>query len=241
MPDPRGDEAIGLVEGQGVTFLHGAAGRGEVWQLQALAFPQARTPDFRGRKGPGTPRTVAGHVAAVREVLNSAAVLVGHSLGGAVALQYAIESASRPRGLILVATGARLDLKREWLRRLDDDPEGVIGELVEQFFAPATSGRLKRKTLAVMRSLSPEVLRADLQAADGFDVRDRLGGLLVPTLIICGTLDRVTPPRYSEFLHSHLPRAELTLIEEAGHMVMLEQPRAVNDAIRIFLRKLEES
>jgi len=225
--------------GQGVVFLHGAGARGEVWQLQALAFPRAAIPDLPGRDGSEVPQTVAGHIGALRPYLDRAAVVVGHSLGGAVALQYALEEPSRLRGIVLVATGARLRVRPEWLEGLRSDYAATTADIVAHFFAPQAAERLRQKSLEVMRRLPPEVTRADFLAADGFDVRDRLGGVLPPALVLCGTQDEMTPPRYSEFLHAHLPRAELVLIEGAGHMVMLEQPRAVNEALQRFLGRLE--
>lgn len=114
----------------------------------------------------------------------------------------------------------------------------ALAALADRFFGPAALPRLKEKSLTLMRALDPRVIRADFKAAEGFDVRDRLGGILIPVLVIAGTDDRVVEPRQAEFLHAHLPRAELVWIEGAGHMVMLEQPQAVNQAIRSFLARL---
>ncbi len=228
-----------MIAGRGVVFLHGAGAQREVWQPQALAFPQAQTPDLPGRDGRDPPQTVADHIVALRPVLDAARVLVGHSLGGAIALQYALAAPAHLAGLILLGTGARLDTARVWLHRLDAE-EDALADLAEQSFAPGAGVRLTRKSLAMLRTLDPAVARADFTAAVGFDVRDRLGGVLVPALIISGTEDRLVPPRYAEFLHAHLPRATLVWIAGAGHMAMLEQPQAVNVAIRNFLEQVTE-
>lgn len=236
---------IDLERGEGLTFLHGAAGRGEVWQLQALAFPRAQTPDLAGREGGDPPASVAGHVAALRALLDASAVLAGHSLGGAVALQYALEGSPGLRGLILMGTGAGFPDAREWAGRLQESDRGRLQEgdaalraLADRFFGPTAPPRLKEKSLALLRAMNGRVIVADVAAAAGFDVRDRLGGVLLPVLIIAGTEDRAVAPRQAEFLHAHLPRAELVWIEGAGHMMMLEQPQATNQAIRAFLQRL---
>jgi len=226
-----------MITGQGLVFLHGTGARGEVWQLQALAFPQAVTPDLPGRDGRGVPGAVADHVAALRPVLAAAHILAGHSLGGAIALQYALESPGHLAGLILMGTGARLDMAREWLRRVTDGG-AALAALAEQSFAPGTPARLQEKSRALLQSLDPVVVRADLEAAAAFDVRDRLGGVLVPVLILHGTEDRLVPPRYAEFLHAHLPRATLDWIDGGGHLAMLERPQAVNLAIGNFLQQV---
>lgn len=228
----------GLASGEGLVFMHGAGTRGEVWQLQALAFPLARTPDLAGRDGEGTPTSVAAHLASLRPSLAHAAVLVGHSLGGAVALQYALESPSGLRGLILMGTGARFPEAQGWSAKLAGG-EAALAELADGFYGSAAPPRIREKSLALLRALDRRVLSADVRAAEAFDVRDRLGGLLTPALIVAGTEDRMVPPQQAEFLHAHLPRAELVWIEGAGHLVMLERPEETNQAIRAFLRQLD--
>ncbi len=228
-----------MAAGPGIVFLHGAGARREVWQLQVLAFPQALAPDLPGRDGSSSPQSVAEHVAGLRAVLEGARVLAGHSLGGAIALQYALAAPPHLVGLILMGTGARLEMASAWLRRLAAGDD-ALAELAEQSFAPGAAERLRRKSLAMLRSLDPAVVHADFAAAAGFDVRDRLGGILVPALVISGTEDRLVPPRYAEFLHAHLPHGTLVWIEGAGHLAMLEQPQAVNEAIRNFLKQVKD-
>jgi pimeloyl-ACP methyl ester carboxylesterase len=75
----------------------------------------------------------------------------------------------------------------------------------------------------------------DYIACDTFDMRERLTAIRVPTLVVCGREDRMTPVKYSEFLAQRIPQAELSVIEQAGHMVMLEQPAAFNAALGDWL------
>lgn len=221
-----------------MTFLHGAGSRGEVWQLQGLAFPQAVIPSLAGRDGRDPPRSVAAHVVALQAALEGTVLLVGHSLGAAVALEYALTGSSRLVGLVLVGAAASLRVRPDWLARLRAQDETVLPELVDAFFAADAPARLRDKTLRQLQALDPAVVLADFEAAEGFDARRRLGGVLVPTLVVCGTLDQMTPARRAEALHAALPRSELVLIEGRGHMVMLEDPQAVNRAIRDFCSRL---
>jgi pimeloyl-ACP methyl ester carboxylesterase len=57
-------------------------------------------------------------------------------------------------------------------------------------------------------------------------------------MVICGREDKLTPVKYSEYLKQNIPNAQLHIVERAGHMVMLEQPRAVTHALREFCRQL---
>jgi len=66
----------------------------------------------------------------------------------------------------------------------------------------------------------------------------RLGEIGVPTLVVVGQEDKLTPVKYSRYLQQHIPEATLEVIEGAGHMVMLERPEALNDAIRRFAGSL---
>src|SRR3972149_204338 len=163
-----------MIAGRGVVFLHGAGARREIWQPRAAAFPQARAPAPPGRAGRAPPQTVADHVAALRPVLDAARVLVGHSLGGAIALQYALAAPAHLAGLILLGTGARLDTAQVWLRRLDAGGD-ALADFAEQSFAPGAGGRLTRKSLAMLRALDPAVARADFAAGAGFGVRGPVG------------------------------------------------------------------
>ncbi|HPZ65628.1 MAG TPA: alpha/beta hydrolase, partial [Bacillota bacterium] len=81
------------------------------------------------------------------------------------------------------------------------------------------------------------VYAADFTACDRFDRLDRLPEIEAPTLIICGTEDRLTPVKYSRYLHQTIPRSQLVELEGAGHMVMLEAPEQVNRAIAVFLQE----
>jgi 3-oxoadipate enol-lactonase len=69
----------------------------------------------------------------------------------------------------------------------------------------------------------------------------RLGEIRLPSLVVVGGEDRLTPPKYSDYLARSLADAKLEVIERAGHFVSLEQPDAVNRAVRDFLGRLGPS
>jgi pimeloyl-ACP methyl ester carboxylesterase len=87
-------------------------------------------------------------------------------------------------------------------------------------------------------STDPATYYADLSACNNFDVMDRLHEIQCPCLIICGSDDQLTPPKYSRFMQERLPQSEVVVIEGAGHMVMLEKPDQVNEAITKFIKSL---
>lgn len=246
-----------LLRGKSLLFVHGAGGRGLIWQQQLLAFPKSIAPDLPWHPGPPPPsgRSIVGtwgtarwgvnrYLAAVRAYIGPASVpriIAGHSLGGAIALLWALTVPREVRGLILIGTGARLRTSPVVLATLRADYDRGLDQLIDLWFAPRASPRLKEKSQVQLRTVAPEVLIAELQAADAFDVSTDVGRINIPTLVMCGSDDQVTPPGASRQLHKEIPGSRLVVVEGAGHMVMLEQPRATNDAIRAFLQGLDRN
>ena len=79
------------------------------------------------------------------------------------------------------------------------------------------------------------VLYGDFLACDSFDVMDSVKNIRIPTLLICGGEDRMTPPTRSEYLRDQIQGADLHIIERAGHMVMIERPDEVAGLLTGFL------
>jgi pimeloyl-ACP methyl ester carboxylesterase len=164
-------------------------------------------------------------------------VIVGHSMGGAIAQTMALAHADRVAGLVLVATGARLRVSPAILEGIRSDLEAtavLITHYAWSTEAPPRLAELGKKTLL---QTGPDVLLADFGACDRFDVMERLGQIRVPTLIVAGSADQLTPLKYAHFLAEHIPDARLRTIENAGHMVMLERPEIVELAIQRFIEE----
>jgi pimeloyl-ACP methyl ester carboxylesterase len=77
-----------------------------------------------------------------------------------------------------------------------------------------------------------------LQACDDFDVMERVKKISIPTLLICGREDRMTPPNRSEYLRDQIEGAQLHLVDGAGHMVMLERPDEVAGLLGNFVDQI---
>ena len=90
------------------------------------------------------------------------------------------------------------------------------------------------------------MLLADFTACNDFNLlaespaEDVLRHIDLPTLVVCGKEDRLTPPKYSRYLQERIAGAELLLVPDAGHMVMLEQPQAVTSAIAEFVAGISQ-
>lgn len=191
---------------------------------------------------PGDPETtVEGYAAGVFGWLEEQnvpkAIVAGHSMGGAITLTMALSKPNRLAGIVLVSTGGKLRVHPDILALTADEGKfQTAAELVTSWaFSEGASSRLRELALDRLKETSAGVANADYNACDGFDIMDRLRDVSVPTLVICGEEDRMTPVKYSRYLRENIKQAELVLVPGAGHMVILEEPGVVAEAIRGFV------
>ena len=168
------------------------------------------------------------------------AVVVGHSMGSAIALALAIHHPEYVVGLALIGSGSRLRVHPDLLAYMADPTTyyKAIDLLVSYSFhadAPQSLVEQASKRLVETRQ---SVLYGDLVACDKFDVMEQLAAVTQPTLVMCGADDQMTPLRFSQFLASTIPAARLNVIPGAGHMVILEKPRLVADSLLAFLQDI---
>lgn len=244
-----GRPAAWLEAGSGppLVLVHGAGGSADLWrpQLDGLGdVARVVAPDLPGhgpQGGRGGPSIAAyaewldGFLGALGE---GPVVVAGHSMGGAVAQTLALARPERLAGLILVGTGARLRVLVRILELLREHP--VEGQSLIQGLSYAAGTPRERVAVAdrVLRETAPRVTLGDYLACDRFDVRERLGEIRTPTLVMTGAEDRLTPLKYGRFLAAAIPGAHLVEIAGVGHFPQLEQPEAVNGPIREFLADL---
>jgi len=165
------------------------------------------------------------------------AVLAGHSMGGAIVQDVALRYPEKVAGLALIATGARLKVAPLILDGINE----AFGETVRQIagfvYGPNVTPEMRAEYATHLQGTDPALLHGDFAACDAFDRRGQLAQVQLPTLIICGTADKMTPVKFSQSLHDELPNSELHLIDNAGHMVMLERPDAVAGLMQDFLAR----
>ncbi len=166
-------------------------------------------------------------------------VLMGHSMGGGIALTFALQHPQQLRGLGLVATGSRLRVHPDILESIADDKKGVGQQLVEWVHGHRVTSAQRQQYLYHFLSVDTDVLVGDWLACDRFDVMERLSEIHLPTLIIVGSQDQMTPAKFSSFMAQEITDADLTIIDGAGHMIMLEQPAIVTSAVSGFLDRLK--
>ncbi|MFP6891916.1 MAG: alpha/beta hydrolase [Nitrospinota bacterium] len=229
-----------------IVFVHGAGGDRKGWLpllreisnrgLHGIALD---LPGHGQSPGPGC-RSISDYAriagAFIQETGLISPVLAGHSMGGAVALTCGLEFPEKLGGLILVATGSRLRVKESILAGVRLDFESTAADIVRIAYSPKASPGLAEEGRRQLLECGPEVLHGDLSACDAFSEMERIEGISLPSLIVCGEEDLMTPPKYSRYLAEKIPTADLRLIPEAGHMVMAEKPRQVGETIHGFIQ-----
>ncbi len=231
-----------------VVAIHGAGGLGRYWGNQLVGLSRVKrfvTFDLpgHGRSTGPTHTTIAEgaqRVEAIMDVLNiKQAVLIGHSMGGAIALWMSRQLPDRVRALVLVGTGARLRVHPHILNGIHTDWNATARLITHWSYAPGTSPLVLDTATADLRDVDPQVVHSDYAACNAFDMMDEIGNIAAPALVTVGEHDRMTLPTYAQQLARVLPNATLEIIPHAGHMAMLEVPNAVNEAVRIFVAKLK--
>lgn len=228
-----------------VVFIHGSGLAKGLWhyQIDALAAhlnTLALDLPGHGESDAPTLKRVEDCAAKVMRLIDTLElpqpIPCGLSLGGAIALQMLLDYPQLIAGGILIGTGARLRVHPAIFEAIANDyPAFADGEAFYGASTKTDPNRIKPvKALAV--ACPPAVCLQDFHACDRFDVMGRLTEIKLPVLIVNGADDPLTPPKYSDYLEQQIAKAHRVTVPDAGHMVPVEQPEAVNTGIAAFVR-----
>jgi 3-oxoadipate enol-lactonase len=246
-------------EGPAVLFIHGYPLNGAIWRDQVNALDGFRriVPDLRGMGQSDAPdlgysmAIYAADLAALLDTLGiDEVILCGHSMGGYIAFEFLRTWRSRVRGLVLVDSRAEADSPDGRRARdaaaataRDGGAVAVAEAMLPKMLAPGTMTHrpevVERVRALMMGTPVPGIVGA-LAA-----MRDRAGSeaLLptlsdVPTLVIVGEADSLTPPEQARSMAQTIPGARFATIADAGHLPSVEQPAATTQILREFLGSL---
>jgi 3-oxoadipate enol-lactonase len=248
-PTTLPDVVPALDRGRLFLLVHAAGSTAGMWRRQldglgqrhsVLALDLPGHGRSSGVEGLPTIEAYADFVARYVEVLGLRGfVLIGRSMGGAMGLTLAARGMRQLEALVLTCTAARFELSAERLETLHDV---VRGRLPQQFttetFSPATGMELMREAWTEQVKTDPRVRYTDLLACQAFDGRPLLGRVRVPTLVVAGADDGVTPVAGSEEVARGIAGARLEVIPQAGHQAPLEQAEDFNRRVAAFAEDL---
>ena len=226
-----------------LVFLHGAGGSSLSFYYQLRHFRNSKAIDLPGHpQGKACP-SIEAYLEWVRG-FNTArrykdVVLGGHSMGGAITQLYALRYPEELRGIILIGTGARLRVHPDYLNRSQhpgqDNADWMEGQ--KEYYKGVESD-IYQVLLRRATEVGPGVELNDLRACDQFDVMDEVKNISLPTQVMCGSEDVMTPVKYSDYLTQNIKQSRVEIIPGGSHYVQLEKYQAVNEQIERFLATL---
>lgn len=229
-------------------LIHGAGGDHLSWptQLRRLSGYKVYAPDLPGHgksRGHGLQRIPAyGEVVLkwMQALKLPKVVLSGHSMGGAIALWMAVNYPELLHGLVLMSTGATLPVNLSLIEELATQVgfPTAVDNICRWSFSSRIEPGLVENVKKQMLKLRPSVLAGDFRACDLVDMSGELNQVKVPTMVLVGDEDKMTPIRFSEELAEGIEGSELEVVKASGHMLAIEQPEVVAKKVRGFMDKV---
>lgn len=238
-------------EGTPLVFVHGFTTTAEFWREQVAPFSARHQMVRINLPGHGrSPRpedrdyTIDAFVDDVLRVYRAlsieSAVLVGLSMGGTVAQNFTLAHPARVRALVLVGAtphGLGADVNVDKVRKAIDELGVVTAsqKVIERSFGSESSAELIDFAKNEVAQTPAFVARQAIASLNASDSRPRLREIGVPTLVLVGEEDVITPPSESRTLANSIPNSRLHVIASAGHFPMLERPDTFNRLLEEFL------
>ena len=242
-------------QGTPLVLIHGFPFDSRMWDDQLAGLSDhfrviaVELPGY-GQSAPPRPFTTASAAEEVHELLKSIGALpcalVGLSMGGYVCFEFAARFLADMRALVLADTRYDADSaearenRNRMIQLVRERGSAAIADIMEPKLlapdTPKTRPAVQQKLRQIMESVSPQTIEHTLAALrDRSDSTGRLKSITVPTLIVMGQQDAITPLSVAQAMQQGIPRAQRAVIPGAGHMPPMEQPERFNRIVREFL------
>ncbi|MGD0021574.1 MAG: alpha/beta hydrolase [Smithellaceae bacterium] len=229
---------------QNLIFIHGSGGDHSLWSLQYAKLHKHYNivaidlPGHGRSKGNGE-SDVGNYCFWIKRLLDilhlKNSILIGHSLGAAIALSLGITYPENLSGIVAVGGGLKMPVNAALLQALLTNPNEAIELICKFSLAKENREKFMAPLVKSLTQARIEVLYGDLSACDKMNLTEEIAKISVPALVICGAEDKMTPPDSSRQIAGGIGGAKLCLIEGAGHMVMMERPKEFNEALNKFV------
>ena len=253
----KGGTAIGVDEAGGgaatpILFLHGVGSDKSVWAPQLAHFGTSRRalafdyPGYGESDAPEAGATRDDFAAAILAAMDALGIdrahVCGLSLGGVIAIAMHHSAPDRCRSLILADSFAvHPDGQAIFDRSVaaSESMTELAAARTPAILASGTSEELHQEVREAMAAIDPGAFRIGARAVWLADQRDRVAKIVVPTLVLVGDQDTVTPPELSQELADSIPGAELQILAGAGHLANIERPGDFNAAVESFVERVD--
>lgn len=246
-----GYEEGGAGDATPIVFLHGVGSDKSVWRPQLDHFGHTRRAvafDYPGYgdsdpapKGTTRDDYASAIISAMHELGIDRAHICGLSLGGVVAIAIHHADPARCASLILADTFAEHPDGRAIYERsiaASGNLRAMAEARVDVLLAQPVDPAVRSEVVETMAAIDPAAYCIGAEAVWLADQRDRAADIRVPTLVLCGAEDKVTPPALSHDLAALVPAARIALIEGVGHIGNLENPGEFNRTVEGFITAL---
>ena len=244
--------------GRPLVLIHGYPFNSSLWADQIPALSNGYrviAPDLRGfgetdaSQEPSTMNSLAADVARLMDHLEiPRATIAGLSMGGYVALAFYKQFTSRVRALVLADTRAQADTEEAKQTRaqqaekaLSEGMAGIADAMLPKLLTPETVSKhpeIVKRVRDMMLKTKPEGAATALRGmAERDDQTELLSRISVPTLILVGAEDAITPVADSEKMHQAIAGSSLVVLDHAGHVSNIERAKQFNDALLHFLSR----
>jgi pimeloyl-ACP methyl ester carboxylesterase len=228
---------------QSLIFIHGSGGDHSGWSSQysklhkqfnivAINLPGHGRSQGSGESEVDNYRRWVKKLLDIVQLKNP--ILVGHSLGAAITLNFALNHPQDLKGIVPVGGGLKMPVNAAILEGLKANPAEFIELICKFSLAKENRARFFELSRERLSKMNIDVLHGNLTACNKLDLTSDIGKIKLPALVICGAEDKMMPPDSSRQIAAGIPGAKLCLIEGAGHMVMLEKPAEFNEALSKF-------
>lgn len=227
-----------------LVFIHGVGNSSLSFYYQLRHFRNSKAIDLPGHPDGIPCNSIQGYLEWLRGFVKARrykdVVLCGHSMGGAIAQMYALKYPEELIGLILIGTGAKLKVSPQYFEKAQDDADPVrVWVDAQKVHFTGVEPDLYQLLVQRAAQIGPDVGLNDLLCCDQFDVMSEISKINLPTEIIAGSMDQLTPVKFADYLANNIANSQEHVIQGGNHFPQLLCYRQVNEKIDQFLARIK--